>query len=306
MSIDSLDDFVQALENSGRAIVDKVQEPQQANNWTKFTGLVKDFGPVFTGTASIIASLLAITLTGVVAYFTYQFNQKQAAALQTSLRTTALTDFTQAEEGPRTLAAIRLAAYGTDALPAIRMALGVTHEGIRAGGVQTAEVLYRSRPEVRQDLLVEMIRDFDDQNPTLRLGVLEFYIKAAPQLSAQEKRAFLAPLGGRLGSHASLCSNENSDFVLKSATFLTKGSFPEAKELLLDIARNCPHGNVNYEGARIHAINQLFSVVQQQHLPKNEREAIINQLRGLETDASGEFKDNVETAIGQIQSIQGP
>src|SRR5882762_5153554 len=102
MPIDSLDDFVAALEKSGKAIVVEAQPPKP-KGWTKFAGLVKDFGPVFTGTASIIASIiasfLAITLTGVVAYFTYQFNQKQAVALQTSLRTTALTDFTQAEEG---------------------------------------------------------------------------------------------------------------------------------------------------------------------------------------------------------------
>lgn len=297
-----LNAILDRLERSVDGIVVKLQKRREEKTpWQKFVQVAKDLGPVFT-------SLAAIMVTIIVANYTYQFNKRQHAVTQGDLKRGWLADFTDNDDAKRKLGAIKLAAYGDEALPAVKDALGVTNDLIRTGGVLTALTMYQSQPKSRSELLKSMLESFKDGNPTLRLGVLEFYIEASDQLKSEEKEDFLKHLTDRLGPHAERCANEDEDFVLKAATFLTKGPFPEAKALLLDVARTCPHErtNPNYEGARIQAVNMLPLVVEQQSLPKDDRAAIIGELRGLEADASDELKGNIEVAINRIQGVQGP
>lgn len=311
--VPELSSIVQVLGVLSEAIIAELREPPApATSWQRirkgFVQFAKDVGPFVTGlgsiAVSIVVGLLTVTVTAGVAFFNYQVNSKQAQATQMNLKTAALNDFIEEDDGKRTLAAIKLAAYGKDALPAIKLALGVTHEGIRTGGAQAAEIMYQSRPDLRPELLAEMSLSFKESNATLRLGVLEFYSRVAPQMMKEEaeQQRFLNELKAELGANAKSCSNHDQNFVLQAATFLSKVPFPEVTELLLDIARNCPPGT--HEGARIQAINMLPIVVEDQKLPQSTREMIIGSIRALKVEGQVELNANIETAITAIKEIQ--
>ena len=306
-------DLLQMLKEFFEEVALKLyQSPVEETKWQKrrkrFAEFAKDFGPLFTGIAAIMVSLAIGFATAWVSILTYQSNAKQATLNLTNLKTTTLNDFTETDKAKRTLAAIKLASYGEDAFPVIKFALGVTPSEIRSGGVETAQVMYQSRSDCRQKLLAEMLLSFQDLNPTLRLGVLEFYRDAALQLTFEEKRSFLNQLIIRLGPQAQSCVNEDGDFVFTAVQFLTTGPFPEARNLLLNIARNCPHGDTNpkYSGARNQAVHLLPLVLKQQHASKMEREETVNSLRAVEAGGSEEFTGFVRAAINEIDKIQGP
>lgn len=286
---------------------EKAETPWQKRR-KKVAQFAKDFGPLFTGGAAILVSLSIGVLTATISYFTYQSNVKQAAANQINLRTTALNDFADSEKEKRTLAAIRVAAHGEDALPIIRFALGVDSNEIRAGGVASAQFVYQANPECRQKLLSAMAQGFQDANPKLRLGILEFYRDAAPQMTPQEQAAFWNLLKTRLGPQAQSCVTEEADFVFNTAQFLAKGLFPDAKDYLLNMVRNCPHenGNQKYSGARNQAVGVLSKVLKERHASKSERDQTVKDLRALEKDASEELKVYLTAAITNIEEIQGP
>jgi hypothetical protein len=305
-----LTSIIQALGMLSEAIIVKLRQPPAlATPWERmrngFVQFAKDVGPFVTGlgsiTVSIVVGLLTVTVTASVAFFNYQVNYKQAQTTQMNLKTAALTDFVEVDDGKRTLAAIKLAAYGEDALPAIKLALGVTHEGIRTGGVQAAEIMYQSRPDLRRELLADMSLSFKESNATLRLGVLEFYGKAASQMEEPEQQSFLNELKEKLGANAKSCSDHDQNFVKEAAIFLSRVPFPEVTDLLLDIARNCPYDT--HESARIQAINMLPIVVEDQKTPQSTRETIIRSLRALEVEGQDELNANIRTAIEGIQSV---
>ncbi len=304
-----LEDLFTRIEKSAGAIVGKLQESLgKKTPGQKLMQGIKDLAPVITSLAAVI-----VTIT--IGYSSCKFNERQAAltrdqaaVTQADLKRSWLADFTDSDDAKRKIGAIKLAAYGDEALPAIRDALGINNESIRQGGILTALTICRSLPKARAHLLEGMLAYFEEPNSELRLGVLEFYIEASKELNAAEMAAFYKHLKGRLGQNASNCINEEGEFVLKAAIFLALGSFSEAKTLLLDIIRNCPStaGNDKYEGARNQAVTTLTIVIKKQRASKAERDDVVNSLRVLETDASAEFKSNVEAAISQIQKIQGP
>lgn len=311
--VPELSSIVQVLGVLSEAIIAEFREPPAPlTPWQRmrngFVGFAKDVGPFVTGlgsiTVSIVVGLLTVTVTAAVAFFNYQVNSKQAQATEMNLKTAALTDFIEPDDGKRTLAAIKLAAHGEAALPAIKLTLGVDHEGIRTGGVQAAKIMYESRPDLRSILLAEMSRSFRDSNPILRRGVLEFYTKVASQMEKPEQQLFLNELKATLGANAKSCSNHDEALVREAATFLSKIPFPEVTELLLDIARNCPHRT--HEDARIQAINMLQIVVEDQKLPLSTRQMIIGSLNALKLEGADEFNASIETAIEQIQSVPNP
>jgi hypothetical protein len=178
------DSLIRIFESFAEKVTSKLREASKLEtNWEKrrkkVAQFAKDFGPLFTGLAAILVSLSIGALTVTLSVLTYQSNAKQAAANQISLRTTALNDFTETDKDKRALAAIKVAAHGEDALPVIRFALGVSSKEIRAGGVLSAQIVYQSNPDTRQKLLASMAEGFQDPNPLLRLGVLEFYCDEA-------------------------------------------------------------------------------------------------------------------------------
>ncbi|MDQ2975933.1 MAG: hypothetical protein M3R69_11060 [Acidobacteriota bacterium] len=305
--------YVKILDAFAAQVASKLREASEAETaWQKCRKKVaqfaKDFGPLFTGIAAIMVSLSIGALTAAISILTLQSNKKQATVNQISLTTTALTDFAETDKEKRALAAIKVAAYGKDALPVIKFALGVKPNEIRLGGVEAAQVVYQSFPNLHQKLLDAMLLYFQDPNPSLRLGVLEFYREAAPQLAPVEREAFWNLLRNRLGTDAQSCVNEDGEFVLDAAQFLAKGLFPDARDYLLNIARNCPHekGNQKYNGARKQAVGMLPIVLRQLRASKTERDKTVNSLRALELDGSEELKPSINDAISEIEKIQAP
>ncbi len=308
MTTETLKQIFEAIADEVAAKLREAEKPE--TKWQKRRKKVaqfsKDFGPLFTGLAGILVSLSIGLLTGAVSYLTYQSNLKQAAANQLSLRTAALSDFAEADPAKKKIAAIKVAAFGEDALPIINFALGVDDKEIRAGGVASAQMVYQANPSCRQKLLDAMALGFQDPNPTLRLNVLRFYCDT-PQLTPQEKGAFWNLLKNRFGPGAQGCVDQEHDFVLAAIEFVGNGPPPDAKDFLLQIVRSCPHekGNQKYDGARQQAVGALATVLEKRQASKAERDQTVKELRALENDASEELKVYLSAAITNIEKIQG-
>ena len=281
------------------------------NGWKGFVSVAKDVGPFFTGVASIATSIMiafvTVTVTAGVAYFTYQLNKKQAEASRLSLQTAALADFIEADSKKRTVAAIKLASYGKEAFPFIKVALGL-EDPVRSGGVQTLQMMYQTQPEIREALVAETLKNFKEGTPMLRFGVLSFYSAIALQLQTEHKKQFLDELKIRFEPNGSSCSKETGAFVQEAVIFFAACSLVDVKQVLLDIAQNCPHETATdeYEGPRGHAVFMLAELIEQQGLAKTERDEIIKIFRNLRTDASDPLKNTIDGAIKQIEKINGP
>src|SRR5438105_3475056 len=81
-----------------------------------------------------IAPLMSLAATVVIAFFVFQLDERQAKANQADLQTKILAELTEKDPDRLTLRAISLARYGEDALPSVRLALGVQSDSIRRGG----------------------------------------------------------------------------------------------------------------------------------------------------------------------------
>jgi len=301
----------QALDLIAQRVVVELEKPPQvvAKNWrrypkigwTKFVKFAKDVGPFFIGLGSIFASLM-------IAFNTYTFNKEQAITNRLIEKTAAVADFTE-DEKKRNVAAVKLAAYGMEAFPYIKVALGVDDPNMREGGVQTLQIMYQTQPDIRARLLTETTAYFNDKNQVLSYGALKFYSAIAPELSEDKERpAFVQQLKSHFGVNAGSCGKDTGDFVLQAVMFLATCRLNDVRQLLLDIAQNCPHegSNTDYDGARMHAVNMLAEMIEKQHLPKPEREAIVNTLRGLKDDTRQDVNASIDQAITKIEGSKDP
>lgn len=272
------------------------------------------------GVLPIIISLAALG----VSYYTYRLNVTNAALTQSDLRAKAIDDFLHEDPGKKELAAFKLSQYGPAALPVIRQTLAANEPRIREGAVSTARQIYETQTVSHEKLLGHMLESFGEQNAMLNLGVVEFYLEVAQELTNEESGAFVSLLRRRLGPDGSLCRNETSSFVVAAGRYIGAKSSKEAKEapteqqarefktLLLGIAQNCPwekpeeDGQSKYDGARTQAMTALMSVAGR--LPKSERDLTVNTLRGLEANenVSDPLKGNIKRAIEFIEKIERP
>jgi hypothetical protein len=321
--VPELNSIFRALDLIAQRVVVELEKPQEpmvpknwrqylaqfaSRRWTNFVKFAKDVGPFFTGLGSICVSIMIGLATAYIAYSTYTFNKEQAKTNRLIERTAAVADFTD-DEKKRNVAAIKLAAYSEDAFPFIKVALGLDDEAMRKGGVQTLQIMYQTQADIRTNILTETEGYFKSTNPTLSFGALKFYSAIAPELTEEKQRLkFVQELNSHFGGDAGLCSNNTGAFVLEAVTFLAACRLNDVKKLLLDIAQNCPHEGTNpdYAGARIHAINMLSDMIEKQHLPKSERDAIVTKLRGLKADASGDLSINIDGAITRIEGSKDP
>lgn len=293
--------LLERLSETADEVTIKLRDPSLAakekTRRKRLAEFAKDFGSLFTGIGSILTSLVIGAATVTLAIFTFRFNAQQAENTQKNLKTSALTEFSEMDPEKRTIAAIRLAVYGEEALPAIRLALGVSNTYIRSGAVQAAQVMYQSQPETRPKLLQQMTSGFADNNPYLRTGVVEFYSETADQLDAAEKQDFLTLIKNRIGPDAKGCSAEPDDLLIAYIIFLKKGQFPDSKELLLSLGRLCP---AEKEGVRIHAVNMVKKI--SEGLAATDRVAIAKELESLKPVATDGLKQEIDNRIKELTS----
>ena len=322
--IPELNSIFRALDLIAQRVVAELERPPQESvvpknwwqrrvqsakrRWNSFVPFAKDVGPFFNGFGSICVTIMMGLVTSYIAWSAFDFNRQQAITNRLIERTAALADFSE-DEKKRSVAAIKLAAFGKDAFPFIKIALRLDDEGMREGGVQTLQNMYQTQPDIRKQILEETAGYFKDKNSVLSFGALKFYSTIAPELSEEKQRLeFIQLLKSHFGANAGLCSNDTGAFVLEAVTFLAACPLNDVKQLLLDIAQNCPHEgtNADYDGARIHAVNMLSDMIEKQHLPKSERDAIVNALRGVKIDASEDLNTNIDKAITRIEGSKDP
>lgn len=318
-----LNSVFRALDLIAERIVAELEKPVQApvepknlrqrfsqfakRRWERFVVFAKDLGPFFNGVAGICVSIMIGLVTSYIAWSNYHFNRQQAITDRLIERTEAVANFGENEK-KRAVAAIQLAAFGKDAFPFIKIALRLDDEGMREGGVQTLLNIYRTQPDIRTELLDETAKYFEEKNPTLSFGVLKFYNTIATELDESQRLWFLEKLKSHFGANASSCAADSGRVVLEVVKFVAACPLNNGKQLLLDIAQYCPHEgtNVDYDGARIHAVNMLSELIEKQHLPRSERDAIVKILRDLKADASAEMTPNLDEAIAQIERSKDP
>jgi len=201
---------------------------------SKFKTFFKDYLPALTPIATGI-------IAGMVSYYIYQsdHNRSKEALDKT------LTEFGEkTDDRARAIAAIKLAAYGDQALPAVKMVLGADDVPLRQGGELVAEQMYRAETVKHEALITKMLSYYGANDPTLRLGVLEWLVKMGHQLSDEEGRRAFDILSTSFGSQGQNCAKQDNHVAMEAANFLLIWSFKDSKELLSGMTTKCADPDV--------------------------------------------------------------
>jgi len=255
---------------------------------------VKDYLPVVTPIAAVL-------VTAIVAYGTYKINQaayeiNRAAseAASTERLGKIIDDFGQtADSRKRTIAAMKLAAYGNLALPAIKLAFGAQDPQLRADGVLIAEEMYRSETIGRGQLTAQILSYYAD--PVFRPSVLRWLVEMGRDLSPDHGRLAFEKLRQALGPFGEGCKGEESEQQLDATRFLTLWADKDSKQFIIGLAKNC-----TAEGARNQAIGALPALAKA--LPDSESQALVVDLRAMENPKLPNLQALIEQCIREIES----
>jgi hypothetical protein len=279
-------------------------------------------GPTLTGLGSLV-------IAGLVFYYGNKLNnlqiqlqtqQTELAARQTEINEAQkraaisdmlskfFTDLTDTNESKKTFAAIGLAAHGEDALPVVKLALGVEQSPIRASAVDVVVLLFQSGSINRAKLFDELMSYLESPNLQLRRGVLECFFRMGNQLKQEEEGQKIIQYLNEKVNPDGQCWNEGDEqILLGAAKLLSNWPRIDSRDYLLRIARtfNCKRS------AWFQALESLPEVTRP--LGKNERQTIIKHLEELRptllrdaqsappedrgNDTQDEFERNVKTAI---------
>jgi len=305
---------------SGRIAVDLHTIPEEKEGVKQWGEFFKDAGPTITGVLSIGVALLVFFLGNSINRKQVDINEKQVSLIEqqtksrkeevelegkklqlaeleqklknaeleaknASLRTEVIKVLSVKDEKQRTLAAISLAEYGEDALPAVRMALGVADPAIRTGAVKVVSYMFQSG-RVERDVLVERLKEyFDAKNPYLHRAVLSCFFSTQSQLSIEEVDWVLTRVRGELADMLpGQYKQEDFDFVKGAYLFAGKspnrgvvdrGPTDSATELLLEIVTAFED-----ERTEIGAANTLTNRGLRLEPKSQERSVIVGRLRG--------------------------
>jgi hypothetical protein len=114
------------------------------------------------------------------------------------------------------LTAMKLAAYGDRALPAVRMALGADDRGLRTGGILVAQQMYSAETVGRKELTREIL-GYYTSSPALRLGVLEWLVEMGHQLSEEDSKLAYDLVKSSFGQRGELCAAQDEQVALEAA-----------------------------------------------------------------------------------------
>ena len=266
----------------------------------------------------VLPPLASVVIAVFVFYYGKKFNDRQATSQEEQTKTQAkqadtaqselelkiLSDFTSSiaqltdegeeREKKQTLAAIRFVQYGEKALPVIKTALGVEENTVRKGASVVVVQMFQSGKIDRKKLLSELKEYFKTQNPYLRRGVLECFVKLEDHLSNEEAFEVVDLLKNYLNPQSDCSKSEDENVLLEAAVFLGGQASPDSEELLLKIAENR-----SCTKPRIQAIDNLPEVAAK--LGHEQQQAIVARLQLLISDASNSLLPKITTAIQEIQ-----
>ena len=263
------------------AIIELAKPAQPASKLRIF---LKDYLPALTPIATVVISVA-------ISIYTYRANDHRSTeALD---KTVSEFGSKNLDERSREIAAIRLAAYGDKALPAVKMVLGASDRDLRTGGVLVAQQMYRAQTVDRKKLTNEILGYYAANDRFLRLGVLEWLVAMENQLSVDDSRLAYKLLQDSFGPHGELCSTQDEDVALEAAKFLYIWSFGDSRAFVLGMATYCTG-----EGAREQAVNTL--PVLAKNLSQKERASLLGDDLPNLRKVVPQLKDLIDQAEAHI------
>ena len=242
-------------------------------------------------------------------YYSSEFNQRDAASKLADIRGKIISEFVEKPES-KTIAAIKLAEYGEQALPAVKMALGADDLRLRSGAAAVLQQMYRAPEKVERTDLLSKVLEWNDKtkNPFLHRGVLEWLVEMKSQLSDEESQRVFERVSSNLevdfGATAENCAKQDGEFALQAAIFLYTWSLKKSRDLVMGMLKHCIATDQPYESAREQAANTLPMIARQ--LRKSERDSIVADLQQLSPTAPLKLRTLIEAAASEIRVIQTP
>lgn len=249
----------------------------------------KDYLPILTPLAAVVISGVAFyytnqfnkrasvdasskTLADLISFFEQRVGENNTEELQNRVTTTdtkedarnqniqRVTAATARQQKERVIAAMKIAAYGDQALLAVKMALGSDDPELREGGKLVAEEMYLVETVEPSKLTKELLSYYD--NSVLRLGVQEWLERMEGRLSPQDSELALDKVKLIFGSVAEHCTSQDESLAQKVASFLPNGHLREVRDFMLGMVKNCivPNQLTRFEAVRNNAMNTLGTV----------------------------------------------
>jgi hypothetical protein len=253
---------------------------------------LKDYLPALTPIATIVISVM-------VTVYTYNSEHNRSAEALDKI----LSEFggDKEDDRARAIGAIKLAAYGDKALPAVKMVLGSDDAHLRSGGVLVAKQMYRAETIKRGKLTREILGYYAENDRFLRLSVMDWLVEMGRQLSDEESRLAYDMIKQSFGDHAERCAAQDEAVTLQAANFLFIWSFSDSKTLVVGMARECRDKAFpdKFAGARQSAVNTIPRIAKS--LSSEERAALLkDDLPSLRKDVP-ELSDLIDQAAASIQ-----
>jgi hypothetical protein len=226
--------------------------------------LLKDVVPGLTSLAAVLISLAALIYTNhqknSAEVAAKEQRDKAADAAQKKALADLIKDFgsmivpapNSKEEGDLEIAAMKLAAYGDQALPGVKMALGARDDGLRHGGVLVAEQIYRAETVDHRRLIEGVLGYYSSRSPAMQRGVLEWLVKMKRELSDEEGALAVGMLRETFGAKGEKCPTQDRGVAMEVTNFLPIWPSNESKELLGGMVAKCKDNEI-----RVHASDQL-------------------------------------------------
>jgi hypothetical protein len=183
------------------------------------------------------------------------------------------------------VAAMRIAAKGDEALPALKMLLAARDDTLRQNAVDVATELYLSRDAAgRSKLAAIMVQYYRDG---IRRGVIQWAATVVPQLSeggdwdvlyGEVKKTF-----GEEGEHCSdpVPSDDLDGLAMDTSLLLKERSAPSDMSMVIGLIKNCGTRTIAISRARTNAAQALGTILEKlwPRLSPCEQIALFYRLR---------------------------
>jgi len=277
--------------------------------------IFKDIVPGLTSLAAVLISLAALTYTNhqknVADTLAKDQREKAADAAQKKFQTDLIGTFGRlpvpaAESNEKRIASMKLAVYGEQALPAVKMALGSSDDGLRYGGETVVEQMYLAETIAHRKLTQEILAYYPTGSTVLRRGVLEWVGIMGKELEESDREAALTTLLDGFGAHGESCRQQDHELARAGANVLVVWSFvtsakflDRTKELATGMVENCRDDPV-----RTMALNALVATTKS--LTEEDRKSIAARLAKVVPSASSSLAPVIDNAITEIQKVERP
>lgn len=298
------DKFVLELRSSDKIVLE-TSTPKEAKSYgTRIKEFLKDLGPPITGLASLIVVIL-------VSYFGYQINSRQTQiqkeqsdTARLNLRIAVIKEFSEriarvgAKEDNLTknLEAIKLAQYGEDALPTIKIALGSDDDRVQDSIALVVAYLFQSNDAMRRKVLEELQAYFKTPDIILQTSVLNCFRVLDRRLTDEEVREITKLIRAKVNPGLDCSRQENEKLIDQAIAFLSRSPSTDAKEFLLEVAANPTN-----EIVRFTAVNLLPGIARV--LAQEERDDIVGRLGQLKKSGSADFDAALDDAITEVVKL---